>query len=73
MISSGRHPKKEVQQALEEARKAGFRVEESKNGHRWGWVICCGCKDKETVSGTPKNAGTEAKRVRQFIRQHKGH
>ncbi|MDT0309492.1 hypothetical protein RM780_21385 [Streptomyces sp. DSM 44917] len=51
MISPGRHPKKDIQKALDEARNAGLAVEYCKDGHRWGWVICCGCKAKEVVHG----------------------
>ncbi|GAA2657779.1 hypothetical protein GCM10009864_25390 [Streptomyces lunalinharesii] len=41
-----------------------------KNGHRWGWVVCCTCGARHIVSGTPKNPGNEAKRVDRFVKDH---
>lgn len=43
MVGRGRHPKKEVADSLDLARKAGMAVTYDKNGHRWGWVSCPAC------------------------------
>jgi len=71
VISRGRHQKGDVAAALDRAQAVGFKVEPDKNGHRWGWVICCTCGDKQYVSGTPKSPSTEAKKIDQFVRKHR--
>ncbi|MGP4109543.1 hypothetical protein ACTWP5_01325 [Streptomyces sp. 4N509B] len=70
MISKGRHQKQPVAAALERAEKAGFTVTPDKNGHRWGWVVCCACGQRLTVNGTPRNADAEAKRIDRFTNRH---
>jgi hypothetical protein len=40
VVSAGRHPKKEVADALGRAKAAGLQVKEIHRGHRWGEVIC---------------------------------
>ncbi|MFI5621676.1 hypothetical protein [Streptomyces sp. NPDC051567] len=68
-----RHQKKDVEAALKRAEAAGLKVTHDKNRHRWGWVICCPCKDDITINSTPRVAGDEAKRVDEFTRRHRGH
>ncbi|MCK7621670.1 hypothetical protein MUU72_00740 [Streptomyces sp. RS10V-4] len=70
MISKGRHQDGDVAAALDRARSAGCQVVPDKNGHRWGWVVCCSCGARHVVSGTPKNPGNEAKRIDRFVRDH---
>ncbi|MFR9725808.1 hypothetical protein ACL02R_20940 [Streptomyces sp. MS19] len=57
MISKGRHQSGDVASVLDRARKAGL-------------TVVCPCKARFTVSGTPKNAGNEARRVNQFVDDH---
>ncbi|MER7045476.1 MULTISPECIES: hypothetical protein [Streptomyces] len=66
-----RHQKKDVEAALRRAEASGLKVTHDKNRHRWGWVICCPCKESVTVYSTPRSAGGEANRVDAFIRHHR--
>ncbi|MDH6134325.1 hypothetical protein P3T37_003728 [Kitasatospora sp. MAA4] len=70
MVSPGRHQKSAVAAALDKAKGAGFEVRPDKNGHRWGWVICCGCHGSFKVAGTPRDPDTEAKKILQFVSRH---
>ncbi|QEV15641.1 hypothetical protein CP974_10065 [Streptomyces fradiae ATCC 10745 = DSM 40063] len=70
VISKGRHQSQDVAAALDRAKKSGLQVQPDKNGHRWGWVICCGCGDRLTVHGTPRSPGNEAKRIDRFVHAH---
>ena len=58
MISSGRHPKKEIADALRRAEQADLDVEEIHRGHRWGEVTCVPCSARFAVWSTPRDAGT---------------
>lgn len=70
MISKGRQQDGDVAAALDRAKHAGCQVVPDKNGHRWGWVVCCSCGARHVVSGTPKSPGNEAKRIDRFVREH---
>ncbi|MFI1203572.1 hypothetical protein ACH4VR_29770 [Streptomyces sp. NPDC020883] len=65
-----RHPKAEVEAALQKAEHAGLKVKKDPNGHRWGRLICCPCAAETKVWGTPKCPGTEAKKILEFVRKH---
>lgn len=43
MVSKGRHQDADVASALDRAKRAGCTAVPDKNGHRWGWVVCCSC------------------------------
>ncbi len=68
----GGHPKKEIAEALRNARQAGLVVEELHRGHRWG-EIRCGCGLSFAVWSTPRNPGTHAKQIGRFVALHAGH
>lgn len=73
MTSRGRHPKKEVEEALGEAEAAGWSVRATKAGHKWGTAKCgSGCS--EFVWSTPRSPGNHAKRIRRAVRNcpHRG-
>jgi hypothetical protein len=70
MISSGRHPKKEVADALRRAEAAGLAVREIHKGHRWGAVECTTCSARRDVYSTPRNPGTHAKQLDRFTQSH---
>ena len=66
-----RHPKLEVEGALQEAEAAGWTVKDTVAGHRWGVMRCpeqsrAGCQ--ESIWSTPKNPGNHAKRLRAAVR-----
>lgn len=65
-----RHPKKEIEDALSEAEAAGWRVESSGFGHRWGVMRCRersrnGCQ--ASIWSTPRDPGNHAKQLRRTI------
>jgi hypothetical protein len=70
MVSSGRHPKNAVAQALETAKAAGFHVIEVHKGHRWGKVVCPNCGDDQGVWSSPKDEDNHAKQIARFVAKH---
>ncbi|MQA91305.1 MAG: hypothetical protein GEU90_13935 [Gemmatimonas sp.] len=65
-----RHPKKEVEAALSDAEAAGWRVEPTRSGHRWGVMRCPesspeGCQ--ASIWSTPRNPGNHANQLRRVI------
>jgi hypothetical protein len=65
-----RHPKKEVEEALNEAEKAGWIVLPTSSGHRWG-VLRCGEASRSgcqiSIWSTPRNAGNHARQLLQAV------
>ena len=73
MVSNGRHPKKDVEGALAQARAIKcLTVHVIENGHRWGEVRCT-CGDSIAVASTPRNQGTHAKQIDRFVAKHDQH
>jgi hypothetical protein len=70
MVSAGRHPKKEIADALKRARAVGLEVNEIHRGHRWGDVVCAACPASRDVYSTPRNPGTHAKQIDRFTLDH---
>ncbi|WBY02782.1 hypothetical protein PE066_04380 [Ramlibacter tataouinensis] len=73
-MARSRHPKKEVEDALQHAEAHGWRVEEG-GSHAWGKLYCpyddeecrCGMFCVTSISSTPKNAGNHAKQLRRVV------
>lgn len=71
MVSAGRHPKKEVAEALEKAKAAGIEIREIHRGHRWGVLICGQCEDAtQAIYCTPSNSGNHARVILHFVLKH---
>jgi hypothetical protein len=70
MVSAGRHPKKEVAEALKRAGAAGLTVREIHRGHRWGEVACVLCPDRRAVHSTPRDPGNHANQLDWFVRKY---
>jgi hypothetical protein len=75
VVSAGRHPKKEIADALRRAEQAGLKIHEIHRGHRWGEVTCERCRAEgadasRDVWSTPRNAGNHAKQIDRFTRSH---
>lgn len=70
MVSRGRHPKKEIADALRNAERAGLRVTEVHRGHRWGEVRCDACQESRGVWATPRDPATHAKQIDRFSAGH---
>ncbi|MEU0985340.1 hypothetical protein [Streptomyces sp. NPDC005953] len=71
MALGDRHQKKDVEAALKRAEAAGLKVTRTGSGHRWGYVLCCPCNQRRTVSCTPQNPSEEARYIDGFVRQHR--
>lgn len=56
-----KHPKKEINDALDYADQLGFGVEQTAAGHKWG-RITCSCRAMLSVWSTPKIPSTMADR-----------
>ena len=63
-----RHPKKEVEEALRYAEEAGWTVEPTVPGHRWG-VARCGLGCSLSIWSTPSSAGDHGKDIRRAVRR----
>lgn len=69
-MARSRHPKKDVEGALQEAESAGWTVVPTKSGHRWGVARCAGDGDdrcRVSIWSTPRNPGDHAKQLRRFV------
>lgn len=71
MVSAGRHPKKEIAEALIDAEVAGLAVREIHRGHRWGEVLCASCPARQAVFSTPRDPGNHSKIIRWFVQKHR--
>ena len=63
------HPKGEVEEALADLEALGVAVKIVHHGHVWARLYCS-CKagaHQGSVSGTPKNPGNEARRLRSLV------
>lgn len=60
-----RHPKKEVEAALQDAETAGWVVADrpGHHGHAWGQMTCPGDCPIVWIHSTPKNPQNHAKRL----------
>jgi hypothetical protein len=56
-----KHPKKEVNDALDYADQLGFVIEQTAAGHKWGRITCA-CRAMFSVWSTPKIPSTMADR-----------
>jgi hypothetical protein len=70
MVSAGRHPQKEIAEALKRSKEAGLDIHEIHRGHRWGEVVCVRCSASRDIYSTPRNPGTHAKQIDRFSAQH---
>lgn len=69
-----KHPKKEVEQALQYAEWHGWRVEAG-GSHAWGRMYCpynqvvCRCGEYciTSIWGTPRNAGNHARQLQRVV------
>ncbi|MGP4015505.1 hypothetical protein [Saccharopolyspora sp. 5N708] len=70
MISSGRHPKKPIADAIKRAEADGFIVRERHKGHRWGVIICVQCKGRISVWCAPRVPENDAAKINKFRDRH---
>ena len=59
-----RHPKKEVEDALQYAEAHAWTVIDTASGHRWGVATCPGdCSPPMSIWSTPRNPGNHARQI----------
>lgn len=61
-----RHQRKQVEQALQDAEKAGFVIDVRHAGHTWGHVVAPNGQ-RFSVWSTPKDADVAARMIRRFV------
>lgn len=69
-----RHPKKEIEEALQHAETKRWRVRPN-GGHPWGKILCphnsddCRCGEFciTSIWSTPKNTGNYARQIRRIV------
>ena len=69
-MTRARHPKKEVEAAISAAEEAGWTVNQTSSGHRWGVMLCgetsrSGCQI--SIWSTPRNPGNHANQIRRAL------
>lgn len=64
-----KHPKKEINDALDYADQLGFVVEQTAAGHKWGRIKCT-CRAMFSVWSTPKIPFNHGRQIRRWVDQH---
>jgi hypothetical protein len=64
-----KHPKKEVNEALDYADQQGFEVEQTPSGHKWGRIRCT-CGRMFSVWSTPRSPFNHGRQIRRWVDQH---
>ena len=64
-----KHPKKEVNDALDYANQQGFEVERTVSGHKWGRIKCT-CGAVVSIWSTPKSPHNHGRQLRRWVHQH---
>lgn len=63
-----RHPKKEVEDALQYAEANGWTVNDTASGHRWGVAVCPGdCTPPTSIWSTPRVPANHARQIRRNV------
>lgn len=71
MVSAGRHPKKQIADALAAVSRDGLTVQEIHRAHRWGVLTCTSCGENLGIPSTPRVPEDSAKRIRRFEANHR--
>jgi hypothetical protein len=71
VVSRGRHPKKQISDALTAVARPGLEVHEIHKGHRWGALTCTTCKASLPIWSTPRVPEDTAKNIRRFDLKHR--
>jgi len=64
-----KHPKKDVNEALDYADGQGFEVEQTSAGHKWGRITCT-CSARFSVWSTPRSPFNHGRQIRRWVDQH---
>lgn len=71
MVSTGRHPKKQIADALASVARDGLTVVPIHRAHRWGALVCDVCGENLAIASTPRVPEDTAKRIRKFEAKHR--
>lgn len=71
LVSSGRHPKKPIADALRTAVRDGLRVDEAHKAHRWGVLVCTRCGNDLPIYSSPRIPEYAARAIRKFEATHR--
>jgi hypothetical protein len=67
-VARKRHPKKEVEAALQYAEHHGWTVTDTASGHRWGVAVCPGdCTPPTSIWSTPRVPANHARHIRRNV------
>lgn len=64
-----KHPKKEVNAALDHADSRGLNVEQTIAGHKWGRIVCS-CGARVSIWSTPRSPHNHGKQLRKWVDLH---
>jgi hypothetical protein len=70
MSARAKHPKKDVEAALQDAEDNGWTVVPKSSGHSWGTMHCPGGRGGcriQPIWSTPKNPGNFANKLRRAV------
>lgn len=70
---AGGHPQREIAAALQDCARAGLSVEQFPGGHIWGRVDCPTGARFLPVPLVSRRPGQQARRIRVFTAEHRGH
>lgn len=70
MVTSGRHQKKEIAEAIRRAEAAGLRLSRIGRNHTWGRLTCVTCEAERAIPSTPTNPGRMAVKIDRFVQKH---
>lgn len=68
-MARSRHPKKDVEKALQFAEDNRWTVspKNKTGGHTWGFMICPTGEDRASIWSTPTNEGNHANQLRRAV------
>lgn len=73
MVSSGRHPKSPIANALAAVARPGLEVKPIHRGHRWGALVCSECSAQLAIWSTPRVPEDVARAIHRFDQKHRTH
>jgi arginyl-tRNA--protein-N-Asp/Glu arginylyltransferase len=65
-----KHPKKDVNDALDYADEQGFDIEQRRSGHAWGRINCGMCGAFVSIWSTPRDPFNHGRNLRKWVDRH---
>ena len=69
VVSKGRHQANDVNAAIKEL-PATVTVQQRKNGHTWGHLVCSVCGDRIRINSTPQSPSSHAAKLISWAAGH---